>query len=302
MIFLLLLLWFGPFFSPILDVGRALNTLSDPMHYWCLKQMPQESTYLNLYSALLCGKELPVGTYRSAFQSIGLYHVLVVSGSHLLAIQKLLEPICHKFIFSQILINIILFIYCLLCDANPPVIRAFVYCLITQLAFVRKWYWNSAQTTLFSGIVTLIFFPQWIRSLSFNLSWIAALAVQWAHHLTQSKLKTAILTNGFMVPALVGWTVIHPFGWIANWLIAPLMGEGLLLLSFLGCLNSWFTYLCDKVWGGLFFLLNQWSQMIPSQPSSPAKANLIVFYLWFLQSIWLFFLWHKKKRKSFIQH
>lgn len=177
---------------------QMLQNLSYLLHQKCLIQIPTPTIYTPALSALVCGENFNSVSEAQLYTSTGLIHLFVVSGSHLILIQKMMKKvslILFKKEFS-IFIIIALFFYAAVCQFNPPVTRSFIFLFLSYLVYKLHRYWSSHYTLLLSGLIALIFNPDWITSLSLQMSWLAALALQ----MYAEKLKhTSILVQQILL-------------------------------------------------------------------------------------------------------
>lgn len=171
----------------VMGVGETSTAaVTNPLHVWCLsyrewRELPQ------LYNGLICGSK-DIGTpLTTLFQSVGLYHVMVVSGSHLIFIDRYINrflahvPVANKNVFYKLITRgTALSLYSYMCLLNAPVLRALFGLLCQHLSSRWTLSLKSDQLILASGLLTLIVFPDWILSLSLQLSWVAALCMSLA--------------------------------------------------------------------------------------------------------------------------
>lgn len=92
----------------------------------------------------------------------------------------LIERLIHQIPMPEkpprTLILLLLAAYALSCNLNPPITRSWIlFALTTALLKIRS-HWPAHYQLLVAGLLTLILNPEWITSLSLQLSWIAALA------------------------------------------------------------------------------------------------------------------------------
>ncbi|MFN8945858.1 MAG: ComEC/Rec2 family competence protein, partial [Pseudobdellovibrionaceae bacterium] len=128
---------------------------------------PQEMT------ALLCGENLKHSQEKTLYQSSGLIHLFVVSGSHFLVIERI-----AVFFKIPIFCRLIFFMFFLFFSGfQPPALRFVAQFLLfsTQLTWGNQF--RSDQKTMFASFLVLVIFPDWITSFSFLLSWAASLAI-----------------------------------------------------------------------------------------------------------------------------
>ena len=66
-----------------------ITELSSYLHSQCLSVLSFKGQWKPAYEALICGQRLPKGPLRQVFTEGGLIHLMVVSGAHLLFMEKL---------------------------------------------------------------------------------------------------------------------------------------------------------------------------------------------------------------------
>ena len=153
---------------------------SEKAHHFCLLLLPENPSTQPTLQALVCGQNFSSFEDSRLYTSAGLIHLFVVSGSHLILMEKfinwVLTALNFKFPTSTKLV--LLFLYCLVCQLNPPVVRSFLHMfLVVVLAHQHK-HWPKDFTLLLTGLLCLLLQPHWITSLGLQMSWLAALAIQ----------------------------------------------------------------------------------------------------------------------------
>ena len=225
---------------------NSLAELAYVSHRICLDLSPTTSAYRSLYSAMICGADPSMSHFAAQLRTVGLYHLLVVSGSHLVFIEILLlflfKPMGR---LGQWLTFATLIFFTLICNLAPPVTRALISFMLRKVNEESKLFWSAHHLALASGILTLLLFPAWLSSLSFIMSWCAALFVSlpakssWQKHL--------VIFLG-LTPIVCGLQPLHPVTGLINWSLAPLLGFILLPLCFVAFIFHPATYLVDLVW------------------------------------------------------
>ena len=114
MVFICLSSWV-PFLSP--------DILAFSLHEKCLQFSSFQSETADIYKALVCGHRLPKGLIKETFVKSGLIHLMVVSGAHLLFLERLWKSINLPF-FRTGGILFLLILYALTANLHPPVLRA----------------------------------------------------------------------------------------------------------------------------------------------------------------------------------
>ncbi|MCM2353685.1 MAG: ComEC/Rec2 family competence protein [Pseudobdellovibrio sp.] len=151
-------------------------------HVSCLKSAPENVRSVESLHALVCGKNFSDVKQSNLLIASGLIHLFVVSGSHLKILHKIVfYLLCNKYFsltkFLQLTIFSLLFFYCAICKFNPPIFRSFIALVLLAVLTKYKLRWRTEQLILISGLICLGLSPQWINSLSFQMSWIASLTL-----------------------------------------------------------------------------------------------------------------------------
>lgn len=157
--------------------------LGNPLHRACMG-WTQLQGLSSVYGGLFCGSTNIDGPTKNLFLSTGLYHLLVVSGAHLVFLENGLDRVLKGHERTKLSV---FFVFALVCQLNPPILRA-LFSQGMRLASSRNHLFLSDETRILSsGLLCLILFPQWVHSTSLILSWTASLALNyksspWAKH------------------------------------------------------------------------------------------------------------------------
>ena len=230
------------FFEPI---GQELNHL-------CLKRVSGDDTWTVLYSAIVCGERLPEGELKKAFIALGIIHLMVISGAHLIFLEKA-WGLLPSFRFKNSLLVLFLLTYSLSAGLKPPVLRALFSLLLARLNKEFKLFWSPYFRVCLSGLLCLLFQGAWFHSLSLQLSWIASMGMSNPYF---SRIKSCALTFLLILPVVSSWSQVHPFSIIINWLIAPLAGSVLLPLSLLIIPFPFIRPFVNVLWEGFIGVLH----------------------------------------------
>ena len=254
-----------------------IRELSSYLHSQCLETLSFKGQWEPVYKALICGERLPKGPVREVFVKGGLVHLMVVSGAHLLFLEKLWMKLSLPF-FKKSGLFVFLVLYALVTHLHPPVVRALFSFFLFQMSQSFKLFWGQPLVTHLSGLLCLVYSPYWIHSLSLQLSWLASLA----HGISASPLKKAFFTYIIVFPIVSQWQFLHPLTVLINWLAAPFLGFVLLPLSFVAALFPFFQAFGDRAWDLVFFVLRSVSRTLPDGPQMSFFQNfqgLIWFYV-----------------------
>ena len=239
------------FFQPL---GQGLNQL-------CLQRVSGEDSWTVIYSAIVCGERLPEGELKKTFIALGIIHLMVISGAHLIFLEKawgLLPP----FRFKNSLLALFLLTYSFSAGLNPPVLRALFSLLLTRLNRELKLFWSPYLRVCISGLLCLLCQGAWFHSLSLQLSWIASMGMSNPHF---SRMKSCTITFMLIGPIISSWSSVHPFSIIINWLIAPLAGSVLLPLSLLLIPFPAIRPFVNFLWEGFLAVLNYLRPLMENQ-------------------------------------
>ena len=238
--------------------GWDLSAVSFLAHKKCLQISSLPSGLEDIYQALLCGKRLPSGLIKETFVRNGLIHLMIVSGAHLLFLERIWKSFNPPF-FPSVGVIFLLALYALTANLHPPVLRALFSFLLLKISLFHKLFWSASLITHLSGILCLVYSPSWISSPSLHLSWLASLA----QNSSSSRLKKSLLTYLIIFPICNRWRFLHPFTVFVNWLVAPLIGSVLFPLSLLAVLFQPLLFITDPIWEGFLNLLFLFQRMIP---------------------------------------
>jgi predicted membrane metal-binding protein len=165
--------------------------LSTRAHQFCLNLLPANPQTEPALQALVCGHNFESLETSQLYLSSGLIHLFVVSGSHLILAEKVLGSVFKiwPLKYSSTLIICCLFMFCIVCELNPPVVRSFLgICLGLYLARKHR-HWPRDYTILITGLLCVSLKPEWTMSLGLQMSWLAALAIHINERLLSSRPK-----------------------------------------------------------------------------------------------------------------
>ena len=205
-----------------------------------------------IYLSLLCGKTLPDEfLMKKVFISVGVVHLMVVSGAHLIFIEKTFK-ILPSFRFKNFILILFLLIYSLSAGFRPPAVRALFSVLIRNCNKKFKMFWSPYIRVQLSGLLCILCQNRWVDSLSLPLSWTASLGMSNPY---LPRWKACVLTYLMILPLISHFGGLSPFSILINWLITPLAGALLLPLSLLTLPFGFLRPLTDKIWNIFLELL-----------------------------------------------
>lgn len=279
------------------SVHEILAPVAKKAHLLCVQQLPADSTAIAELKALVCAENFS-GLHESQYYiTSGLIHLFVVSGAHILLIEKLLL----KFYFHRISIFTILIIYGFACGLSAPIVRCLIAFSLSSYLKNKHIHWPPHFKLLIIGSLTLSFNYHWITSLSLQMSWIASFLVVLGTHFYKenSILFKQSLFFITLLPSIVYFQIPSPIVIILNILLAPILEFILfplgLLVLFFNFLNPFFESIIY-----LFKILLQHLEL-DYQIQIAEPSSQLIYYNWSLILI-LHALFHliyiNKKRNS----
>ncbi|MCB0348699.1 MAG: ComEC/Rec2 family competence protein [Bdellovibrionales bacterium] len=260
----------------LIAIESKFKYISPILHDTCLSFSPQ-SLQKELYQGIVCGKNLESRRLIDLFATTGLLHLLVVSGSHLLALAALAKKLRLRGEF----INAICLLYAFLCLLEPPISRAYLFISLDTFQRKHSLQWSPWHQHFMAILLCLTMFPDWLSSLSFQLSILCAFAISLAKKYTDFWIYLTLF------PALLILGNYHPLSILINLSLGPLLGLLLFPLSALSFVIP-NLYLCvDLIWDLLIKVLTLVSGYLKSDSSNVVKYSPLILWLyiiclWFL--------------------
>lgn len=236
LLFLILVLWH---FTDHFFVG--VDGLGFQFQKYCVESINSQSEFNSLHKKIICSYDHD--PFRSSheililnlFKSLGLVHLLVASGTHLLILQKGFQLIFGSFTKSKLPIHLALILFVFCSNFCGPVTRCYFQFLVSQISKCHSLGWASINLILLSSVIYLLFFPSQVITLSFWLSLSASLC------LSLFSKNLISLSFGFYFCLL---PYIYDFNWPSfSWIFVNLFITPYLSLVFIW--NSFF-YLIIK--------------------------------------------------------
>jgi competence protein ComEC len=266
------------FLNPAHHLYSLLREASSPLHQLCLSRISTLSPVAPLYQAIACGQRIYDPSILQIFKDLGIVHLLVVSGAHLLWLESAIQPLTLRFSQAKwLLILLILALYTLVTQVNPPVTRAFFQHALRISQQKYNWKWTPTQLSLNSSILTLIIFPEWWFSLSFLLSAIASLALTVIP--LRSKLSPTIFLFLVICPVLGGFKALSPISTLINLIVIPLWGAFVFPLAIFSVLFPFLTTWTDPI---CLLLLKSLSEMRDALQFTASSQPMAELHTWSL--------------------
>lgn len=262
----------------ILFTPTSAHVFSDQyLHTVCLDYIKWRELP-HVYKGLICGSKDIGKSTEQLFLNTGLYHLLVVSGSHLVLLDSYLEKtIAKNFKIKWLL----LFLYTEMCLFQAPVLRALSSYTIT--AFSRRWHmgWTTDRRILAAGLATLIADPSLVVSFSLQLSWMAALCISLP---VNTRIK-ALLFLFYLFPLLGPQ---HPFVAWNNWLFAGVFEALLFPFTLFSTLLPGTTMIANIVWENVLVIMSYFPQTVRGEfPNTPVVAPWLAIFGIQLTHYWI---------------
>jgi predicted membrane metal-binding protein len=174
----------------------------------CVAFTPLSEENQQLLQALLCGENLSPTQWTRPFMDLQLYHLVVISGSHVLLFLEAAKKILPRF---EGLGLILAFLLSLLTGHQAPLVRGFFQ------EFFQSQKFSPGLSLLLSGFSCWLVEPRWMTSWSFYLSMLAGLGLQLGREAFRSP------TLGAQTLLAIPLHLFSFWGLLANFILAPLV-------------------------------------------------------------------------------
>jgi ComEC/Rec2-related protein len=229
------------------SVVKIAEPVSEYAHKICLEKLPPSSNYLPELKALVCAENF-TGLHQSElYVAAGLIHLFVVSGSHLILLEKVFNFLILKRRQLRFVIYFFLITYSLMCSLSAPVCRCLIAFSVSEFLYARNIHWPTHFKLLIVGFLTLALSPDWIDSLSLQLSWLAAFAasVKFNSSEIRSLFLRQVLFFLILSPTVMFFQKASLTHLLTNLLLAPATEYILFPLALLSWLFTPLTFLFD---------------------------------------------------------
>ena len=197
--------------------------------------------------ALLTGDKYAIADEQyDEYKNSGLAHILAVSGLHVSIIAAAVIFLLKKFKVNRYLtlavVSVTLFLYAMLCDFSPSVVRAFIMTTVFLLADCTGRETDLLSSTCFAAVILLLISPFNIFNIGFLLSFGAVIAIAVLHPILKNLFKWVpsflrdLVSISFAVNIFTFPIMAEVFGSVsivfllANVLVLPIMSVGYTLL------------------------------------------------------------------------
>ncbi len=259
-------------------------TFPDPTVFTEVINSYLPETHAALLNGIIFGvKSKTDKVFYDQLKTVGLIHIVVLSGMNITLLSTLITKIT-SFLSKKIsiiisILSIILFI--IFVGPAAPIIRAGCMGILTLIAVLFGRKTITLYSLLLSAIFIAIFWPQWPKTISFQLSYAATFGliiftkpiskddkknntkISRIKNYLSDELYTSLAAQVFTVPLIFIFfrqiSFISPLANIlVSWLIAPLMIFGF-LTAFLGSIHYYLglipSYICYIILSYIIFIV-----------------------------------------------
>lgn len=167
---------------------------------------------------------------KDAVRKFGLSHLVAVSGFQVVLVAGFIEVLFRKIKLNlhwRIVLSILaLCVLVVFAGAQPPILRSFLSIVILYLARILGRRCTQLRALIYSSFILLLFNPLYLFSISFQLSFLATLALLFTSFKKPIYNFIMAPVNAFFytLPIIVGFAgAVSPIGIVTNILVAPLV-------------------------------------------------------------------------------
>jgi len=279
---------------------NLLVPMSLKMHNFCVQGIPLSIQHHVFLESLICGSPLPKDEIQEAFRNSHLIHLIIISAGHFIWIEKLLQHLKTAKLFQTGLF----LSYGLITLLQPPAIRFLFQQLTTKICSWTSCHLKTHHSILLCSLICLLFFPHWVNSMSFLLSWGCSLSLQLSTFFTdqnQNPVRQILSRHFYFLLFLSPWMIAlcnwHPLQIVSQILLAPLILGLLFPIGILSLFIHFLQPLFDHLFDFLLIVLKSFQHFQP-QEIDPPKPHILFFWIYLLGlHFTLHFLEIHKKRQ-----
>jgi competence protein ComEC len=250
----------------------SISDLAKTLHFACLNFTPR-SLFSSFYAAIVCGENISSASNELlGFKSLGIFHLLVISGSHLIFLSILLEKLL-KMKRNSFLSFLVLGTFCLMTGFQAPVVRSFFSLAADTFQRKYKLFWTSFEIAFLSLCLCIALNPAWRGSYSLLLSYMACLALMFTGH--KHLWEKAVVIYFLMFVFLLPLAPPHFLSIVVNPFLDLFVGFFIFPLSFFTYIFHFLTPVTDFFWQVLFVLLKKLSPYVPQYDFYKISKNLL---------------------------
>ena len=294
--------------SPLALTAKATQVRQQLLQHYRSWDLDDEA--LGVVAAMTLGEKSALDRdLKDTYSRVGAAHILALSGLHLMIIYTVIAFFIgwRRFrFFSQVVIILSIWAFAVMVGMSPSVVRSAVMISLYALLSLGHRDRMSVNTLALTAIIMLAVNPQSLYSISFQLSFMAVLAILLFNPLFYRLVPLHVLQHHRWLGILWGLTTVslsaqigtaplvaYYFGrfstWflLSNYFVIPLASAVLYLT--LGCLaTGWWTVLHQmliSLLAGVVVLMNRLLQAVARLPYSsiedlhPTVWQVIFVYL-----------------------
>lgn len=252
--------------TAILSFSEWSFLFAESAHWFCNSLLPKDAEFEVMYSALVCGRRLSEFELKELLKRAGLIHLFVVSGAHLIFIDRLLAKLLpmRSRLHKAALITFILFLYAHMTLLNAPVLRSFFAQALRTVNEITEWNLTALDRLKLSIGFTLVVRPELWNSFSLLLSVAATLALSLA---APNRWRQALSVYIVMCLFLAGFGAPPPESILYNLVFTPLFAWLYFPMTWLLIVLPFLSPLVDAMWSATFFIFQEMSRPIEANPS-----------------------------------
>jgi competence protein ComEC len=137
--------------------------------------------HASLLLGIVLGKKLEVtASFYQKLKDVGLIHIVVLSGMNITLLSSLVISTTVEFIgrrYATILTIVIIILFILFVGIEPPLMRASIMGILSLIGLLYGRKTLALYTLFLSGCLMIIIWPDWLTSISFQLSFAATLGI-----------------------------------------------------------------------------------------------------------------------------
>ena len=217
------------------------------VHSLCLSLAPQ-SEWQSFYQAIVCGKKLPASLQLEQMRTLGIIHLLVVSGFHLCFFSKILKFLFFNrlpFIFE----NFFLFVFVLTCQFQAPALRAWCCLILNNFNQKKKLFLKPSALLFVAVIFCLCLNRDFFYGMSLPLSWLACIGLSFG----KNNMTRSFFCFLFLQPIISQWGAPSLLTIGINAFLTPVFALVLFPASLFCFLLPFLSPVVDQCWRILFF-------------------------------------------------
>ncbi|MEN9328204.1 MAG: competence protein ComEC, competence protein ComEC [Candidatus Parcubacteria bacterium] len=213
--------------------------------------------YSSLVNGMIFGVQLTSNRdFQTELRNVGLIHIVVLSGMNISIVATFISSITSRFskLSSSLITILIITLYAYFVGLEAPIVRSLIMGVFTHVSFIYGKRATALYLLFVAGLCSILIWPEWIKSLSFYLSYGATLGLLlFCRHSQPSsdvsrlkllkyyfidELYTSLAAQVFTIPIIFYYfrqiSLISPLANImVAWSILPISIFGM-LAAFLG--------------------------------------------------------------------